>query len=337
MADKEFLISNIVDEKYELTSNIQRNEKSLDFIQTPSTPMRSRSPAPSLKRQILTLDRFQLNENENNFSKISAGLMEIMHDMLLTLPDSMVSEILNLLRFESFIMFTMDKNEEKRFGSFKIFLELIERSSSMLFYLTASLVSVAQTAAGVVSNVSATNSTTNQNAIAQSNLSNQQSYVATNKEFLIYAMCNQLNQFDQLDKRFAEFCIKLLINQPFSFDKIPDAQFLKSISTHITARLNYLYILISLMYSSRKNMKLCRDCLNFLKLLLELEIVKIDFLIAKAGLIQVLINLLKFFSDEKNLQKSKEKENVKDLPIFNDLKGFFCLMTRLLLRFVLKK
>jgi len=318
----------MIEEKIE--SAIKIEKPPFESIPAPSTPMRSRSPAPSLKRQLLTLDRFQLNENENNFSKISAGLMEIMHDMLLTLPDSMVSEILNLLRFESFIMFTMDKNEEKRFGSFKIFLELIERSSSMLFYLTASFVSVAQTAAGVVANVSATNSMANQNAISQPNMGNQQSYASTNKEFLIYAMCNQLNQFDQLDKRFAEFCIKLLINQPFSFDKLPDAGFLKSISGHITARLNYFYILIALMYSSRKNMKLCQNCLNFLKMLLELEIVKIDFLIAKAGLIQVLINLLKFFSDERNFPK-EEKEN--ELPILVDLKSFFCLMTRLLLRF----
>ena len=306
----------------------------------PMVTLRPRSPAPSLKRQLLTLDRFQLNENENNFSKISAGLMEIMHDMLLTLPDSMVSEILNLLRFESFIMFTMDKNEEKRFGSFKIFLELVERSSSMLFYLTASFVSAAQTAAGVVATVASSNSVAtsassqSQNSMAQSTISNQ-SNNATNKENLIYAMCNQLNQFDQLDKRFAEFCIKMLINQPFSFEKMPDAQFFKSNSGHITARLNYLYILIALMYSSRKNMKLCQSCLNFLKLLLELELVKIDFLIAKAGLLQVLINLLKFFSDAKNFHKSKdEKEFLKDLPILVDLKSFFCLMIRLLLRYV---
>ena len=65
-------------------------------------------------------------------------------------------------------------------------------------------------------------------------------------------------------------------------------------------------------------------------MLLELEIVKIDFLIAKAGLIQVLINLLKFFSDERKFSK-EEKEN--ELPILVDLKSFFCLMTRLLLRF----
>ena len=55
----------------------------------------------------MSMDRFQLNENEKNFSVISAGLMEIMYDMITVLPDYMVNEILNLLKFESFIMFAM--------------------------------------------------------------------------------------------------------------------------------------------------------------------------------------------------------------------------------------
>jgi hypothetical protein len=63
--------------------------------------------APSLKRQIITLDRFQSNENENNFGQISAGLMEIMYEMLVYAPDSVVNEILGLLKLESFIMFAM--------------------------------------------------------------------------------------------------------------------------------------------------------------------------------------------------------------------------------------
>lgn len=33
-------------------------------------------------------------------------------------------------------------------------------------------------------------------------------------------MCNQLNQFDQSDERFVEFCIKMLLNQPFSFKEM---------------------------------------------------------------------------------------------------------------------
>jgi hypothetical protein len=33
--------------------------------------------------------------------------MEIMYDMITILPDSMVNEILTLLKFESFIMFAM--------------------------------------------------------------------------------------------------------------------------------------------------------------------------------------------------------------------------------------
>lgn len=87
-----------------------QEQKQQDFFDiTLSSPQSQPSPqinsAP--KRQLITLDRFQLNENENNFSQISAGLMEIMNDMLNVLPDSMVNEILSLLRFESFIMFAM--------------------------------------------------------------------------------------------------------------------------------------------------------------------------------------------------------------------------------------
>ena len=61
----------------------------------------------SQKRQILSLDRFQLNENQANFSQISAGLMEIMYEMITILPDYNLNEILNLLKYESFIMFAM--------------------------------------------------------------------------------------------------------------------------------------------------------------------------------------------------------------------------------------
>ena len=299
---------------------------------------------PALKKQIITLDRFQSNENENNFSQISAGLMEIMYEMLINLPDSMINEILNLLKLESFIMLAMDENKEKRFTAFKIFLTLIERSSTMSFYITSSLATVA-TAAGVVANVAA-NPTSINSQSAFTRQFEQQSW-NLNKEYLIYAMCNQLNQYDQLDERMAEFCIEILINHPFSFKNIPDSQYLKSISSQIIYRINYVYLLTSLLYSSRKNMKLCQNILNFIHTLLEMDIVKVDFLISKAGLLQVLINLLKFYSDESNYEVIKSQTNLKqlseqnnnnnknsfDLLIINDLKNFFSLINRALLKF----
>jgi hypothetical protein len=85
---------------------------------TPSpTAVKNRAPSPipppvtikqgNVKRQLITLDRFQSTGNDLNFSKLSAGLMEIMYDMITILPDSMVNEILTFLKFESFIMFAM--------------------------------------------------------------------------------------------------------------------------------------------------------------------------------------------------------------------------------------
>lgn len=138
----------------------------------------------------------------------------------------------------------------------------------------------------------------------------------------------------------------------------PDSQYLKSVSSHITYRLNYIYILTSLLYTSRKNMQLCQNIMSFLSTLLELEIVKIDFLIGKACLLQVLINLLRFYSNssnfsiiiknkyntknEKNAMKTStssslkidedEKNQINDMPIINDFKNFFCLITRHLLK-----
>jgi hypothetical protein len=48
-----------------------------------------------------------MNENQKNFSQISASLMQIMYDMITVLPDYLINEILNLLKYESFIMFAM--------------------------------------------------------------------------------------------------------------------------------------------------------------------------------------------------------------------------------------
>jgi len=82
-----------------------------------------------------------------------------------------------------------------------------------------------------------------------------------------------------------------------------------------------------LLYSTRKSIQLCHQTLHFLTLLLQCDIVKIDFLISKAGLIQVLFNLLRFFSDTYYQSTSSSKE------IISDLKQLFCVVTRCLLRF----
>ena len=82
-----------------------------------------------------------------------------------------------------------------------------------------------------------------------------------------------------------------------------------------------------MLYSTRKSIQLCHHTLHFLTLLLQCDIVKIDFLISKAGLIQVLFNLLRFFSDTYYQSTSSSKE------IISDLKQLFCVVTRCLLRF----
>ena len=74
----------------------------------PKSPQTKSATASTLKGQIISFDRF--DENEQNFSLISSGLMRIMQGMLAILPDSMVNDILNLLKFESFIMFAMVEN-----------------------------------------------------------------------------------------------------------------------------------------------------------------------------------------------------------------------------------
>jgi hypothetical protein len=279
----------------------------------------------SLKSQILTLDSFQFDQNGNNFSQISAGIMEIMHDMITILPDVIVNEILNLLKFESFIMFVMDDNEEKRFGAYRLFLTLLERSSSMSFLIASSLAKVSS-----VSSVVSGSATNAPLLISQSQFARslEQQNWSINKENLIYSMCNQLNQFDQQDERFVEYTISMLLSQPFTFRNIPDGQYLKSMSTKIGARLSYLYLLVSMVYSTRKKFSLCKKCLNFISILLENGIVKVDFLINRAGLLQVLFNLLNFISEQSLLGKQSSECD----DIFNDLKQFFCLLTRFLLR-----
>lgn len=104
-----------------------------------------------------------------------------------------------------------------------VFLTLIDRSSALSFIIQSSLASVAS-AAGAVANlasnpINAINLTTQTNNLFTKSFSDQQNW-NLNKENLIYAMFNQLNQFDQSDERFVEFCIKMLLNEPFSFNNM---------------------------------------------------------------------------------------------------------------------
>lgn len=127
-----------------------------EYSKTPKeTSLESETPTNFTLNERRTIqERFQFNEslNEKSFSQLSAVLMEVMHDMITILPDSMLSEIFNLLKYESFIMFSMDDNQSKRFEAFKLFLTLIERSSNLSFIIQSSLASMAS-AAGAVANL----------------------------------------------------------------------------------------------------------------------------------------------------------------------------------------
>lgn len=118
----------------------------------------------------------------------------------------------------------------------------------------------------------------------------------------------------------------------------PEHQQLKSEQTHIISRSSYLCILASLLYASRKNVDLCRNILIFLKLLLETEIIRIDYIIIKTGLFQVLINLLKFLSENLSSSNPIELNNnvknttLKEPPVITSLKNVMCVICRLLLK-----
>lgn len=272
---------------------------------------------PSLKAQIISLDR--VNENDLNFGHISTQLMRVMREMLPRLGDLAINEIMHLFRFESFIMLVMDDNAEKRLEAFKLFLELMERSSTMSFYFAS--------VASAAGNAMVTAATTNPMMLMSSGSSSQ--HLAVNKENLVYAMANQLSRFDETDERFLQFCLSKLLCMEFNFKKPPDSQQLKSQTAYILGKQTYLYILVSLIYSARKALTLCRGGLCVLFELADLEIIRIDFLISRAGLIQMLINLLKFYSDPYCCVKSSNEELT---AIVNDIKNFLCLIGRHLLR-----
>lgn len=260
--------------------------------QAPLASSSHQEPKQDLRHQLpINLDRLQTTaENEANFQQISASLMEIMHDMLTVLPDHLIHEILNMLKYESFIMFAMDENPSKRFEAFRIFLTLIERSSNTSFLITSSIQSIVSAASTVTTSLT---SASPQSALRS--FEQQNSNWSVNKEHLIYAMCNQLNQFDQLEPRFPEFCISMLIGQPFQFKYQPDEHSLKSFTSAVSARSHYLPLIVSFLYSCRKNYQLCHQCMEFVAKLLRLELVRVDFIISKCGLLQVLFNLLRYY------------------------------------------
>lgn len=228
----------------------------------------------------------------------------------------------------------MDDHLEKRLEAFKLFLELVERSSTMTFMFK----SVAYAAGNVVANMA-----TNPVLIA-SQSTYTKPFDQQNKEMLIFSMANQLFKYDHVDERFIEFCITKLLNQEFSFKrKLPDNQELKAQATYILSRQTYLYILISLIYSSRKNVNLCRLSLIFLTQLVECEIVLIDFLVSRAGLLQMLLNLLIYFSDstvlanivnenQSGAKSSHQDNNDAEFPIVTTITDLLSLVGRLLMR-----
>lgn len=129
-----------------------------------------------------------------------------------------------------------------------------------------------------------------------------------------------------------QLCLTKMLGIEFNFKHMPDSQQLKSQTPYIIGKQSYFYLLISLIYSARNIVKLCRNGLNILYELVDLEIVRIDFLISRAGLLQMLINLLKFYSDSTanlTIKRDTEKEHS---DVVNDLKNFLSLIGRLLLR-----
>ena len=97
-----------------------------------------------------------------------------------------------------------------------MFLEILERSSTISFLFT----SVASTAGNVMANVATMPATISMSG-TQNSLTRtfEQQNWNVNKDNLIYAMSNQLSKFDQLDDRFIQFCISKLVNKPFDFRK----------------------------------------------------------------------------------------------------------------------
>ena len=117
----------------------------------------------------------------------------------------------------------------------------------------------------------------------------------------------------------------------------PDQQTLKGLSSQIMSRVSYFFFLIPLMYTTRKNATLCNMCLKFVNNLLECEMIKIDVIIVRGGLVQILFNLLKYYSDNSNNFEPKHEQDKKlagdsESQMIKDLKRLFCTVARQLLK-----
>jgi hypothetical protein len=78
---------------------------------------------------------------------------------------------------------------------------------------------------------------------------------------------------------------------------------------------------------------MCKSTLDFMKILLETEIIRIDFVVSRTGLMQVLINLLKFYCENMSNSAENNKSGTKKEPgVLVSLKNLFSLICRLLLK-----
>jgi len=88
------------------SSSLNKNQPAIEKVNEENTNDEQEFDS-SRKRPMVTLDRFQHNSVNSNFSQISAGLLEIMLEVLPNLNDLTVNDLLNTLGFESFIMFAL--------------------------------------------------------------------------------------------------------------------------------------------------------------------------------------------------------------------------------------
>lgn len=330
----------------------------------------------------MALEGLELTENANNFSIISAGIMQIMCDMLnttftatatttadatstsITAASSLLSipqlinssssspqtiqqqqanDLLTMLSSDyikpaMFIMLSMDNNEKKRLYSYKLFLILIDRNT---------------------------------------NLSVRE------KDCLIYSMCNQLYQYEHSDEKFIEYTISVLLNQKFCFNNVNmpsivntsnnkasinfDYAYLKYFLSQISSRIIYINLFNSLLYTIRKQTQLLHKCLQLLIQLFDYNefVSKIDYLLYRSFILNVLFNLLHYYTVEyqsdsnqpyetqKNIsyspspsqtqfhispstsptESSSIKNSITNTTIINDIKSLMCLIMRSCFKF----
>ena len=286
----------------EVQSNIDQND---DFEIVESIEKEQQQQQYKKPFEYIALEGLEENKNENNFSIISAGLLQIMCDMLHIMPQSssdIISSSTEFLKPGIFIMLAMDKNEKKRLYSYKLFLILTDRN----IYITSS----------------------------------------REKEYLIYAMCNQLYQFCQNDEKFFEYTISILINNIFTFNSSSDNlemdyQYIKQFIPNIVSHISYINLLIALIYTARMNLVLLHKCLQFLTLLFDFNEIssKIDYFLYRSALLQVLFNLLHYFTVENvneevcdDNSSQNASLNINSNRIISDLKELFCAVIRTLFK-----